>query len=70
MNVTKRSILSGLETTLNIDITPEQLLRIENRANTSELIQNIVPNLSLSDREFLISGITDADWDKMFVDIE
>jgi len=70
MNVTKRSILSGLETTLNIDITPEQLLRIENRANTSELIQNIVPNLSLSDREFLISGITDADWDKMFVEID
>jgi hypothetical protein len=70
MNVTKRSILSGVETTLNIDITPEQLLRIENRMRTSELIQNIVPNLSLSDREFLISGITDADWDKMFVEID
>jgi hypothetical protein len=70
MNVTKRSILSGVETTLNIDITPEQLLRIENRMSTSELIQNIVPNLSLSDREFLISGITDADWDKMFVEID
>jgi hypothetical protein len=70
MNVTKRSILSGVETTLNIDITPEQLLRIENRMSTSELIQNIVPNLPLSDREFLISGITDADWDKMFVEID
>jgi hypothetical protein len=70
MNVTKRSILSGVETTLNIDITPEQLLRIENRMRTSELIQNIVPNLSLSYREFLISGITDADWDKMFVEID
>ena len=70
MNVTKRSILSGVETTLNIDITPEQLLRIENSMRTSELIQNIVPNLSLSDREFLISGITDADWDKMFVEID
>jgi hypothetical protein len=70
MNVTKRSILSGVETTLNIDITPEQLLRIENRMRTSELIQNIVPNLPLSDREFLISGITDADWDKMFVEID
>jgi hypothetical protein len=33
MNVTKRSSLTGIENTLNIDVTPEQLFRIENRIN-------------------------------------
>jgi hypothetical protein len=70
MNITKRSSLTGKENTLNIDVTPEQLFRIENRMNTTELIQNIVPNLSMEDREFLMTGITNEEWIRMFGEID
>ena len=70
MNITKRSSLTGKENTLNIDVTPEQLARIENRMNTTELIQNIVPNLSMSDREFLMTGITNEEWIRAFGEID
>jgi hypothetical protein len=70
MIVTKRSTLTGKENTLNIDVTPEQLFRIENRMNTTELIQNIVPNLSMEDREFLMTGITNEEWIRMFGEID
>ena len=70
MNITKRSSLTGKENTLNIDVTPERLARIENRMNTTELIQNIVPNLSMSDREFLMTGITNEEWIRMFGEID
>jgi len=70
MIVTKKSTLTGKENTLNIDVTPEQLARIENRMNTTELIQNIVPNLSMSDREFLMTGITNEEWIRMFGEID
>ena len=70
MEVTKRSSLTGKENTMNIDVTPEQLFRIENRMNTTELIQNIVPNLSMSDREFLMTGITNEEWIRMFGEID
>jgi hypothetical protein len=70
MKVTKRSSLTGKENTMNIDVTPEQLFRIENRMNTTELIQNIVPNLSMSDREFLMTGITNEEWIRMFGEVD
>jgi len=70
MNITKRSTLTGKENTMNIDVTPEQLARIENRMNTTELIQNIVPNLSMSDREFLMAGITNEEWIRMFGEVD
>jgi hypothetical protein len=70
MIVTKKSTLTGKENTLNIDVTPEQLARIENRMNTTELIQNIVPNLSMADREFLMTGITNEEWIRAFGEID
>jgi hypothetical protein len=70
MLVTKKSSLTGIENTLNIDVTPEQLFRIENRMNTTELIQNIVPNLSMEDREFLMTGITNEEWIRAFGEID
>lgn len=63
MYITRVSILSGKTNTMSIDITAEQLKLIE---KSKELIQNIVPHLSVSEREFLISGITDAEWDAEF----
>ena len=70
MNITKISSLTGIEHTLNINVTQDELLRIENRRNSTELIQNIVPNLSMEDREFLMTGITNEDWIRVFGEID
>lgn len=67
MLITRTSTITGQEHTLDLDINPDQLVRI----NTGiELIQNIVPHLSPSDREFIMTGITDEEWDNMFGSIE
>jgi hypothetical protein len=66
MKIIKKSSLTGAEHTMDIDVTLEQLWRIENRA---DLVQNIVPHLSAGEREFLISGITDEEWAAAFSDI-
>lgn len=66
MKIIKKSSLTGAEHTMDIDVTLEQLWRIENRA---DLVQNIVPHLSAGEREFLISGITDEEWAAAFTDI-
>ena len=66
MNITKISSLTGIEHTLNINITEDELLRVENRYNSKELIQNIVPNLTMDEREFLMTGITNEEWIRTF----
>jgi hypothetical protein len=67
MLITRTSTITGQEHTLDLDINPDQLVRI----NTGiELIQNIVPHLSPSDREFIMTGITNEEWDNMFGSIE
>ena len=70
MRVTKTSQLTGKEHTMIIDVTEEQLFRIQNRMNTTELIQNIVPNLSMEEREFLMTGITNEEWVRAFGEID
>jgi hypothetical protein len=66
MKITKISSLTGAEHTMDIDVTLEQLWRIDNR---TDLVQHIVPHLSPSEREFLISGITDEEWTAAFADM-
>lgn len=62
MKVTRRSPLSGMETTLDLPITDEQLARWR----AGELIQNVMPHLAPAQREFLITGYTEQDWGRMF----
>lgn len=66
MLITKTSQMSNKEHTMDIDVTFDQLDRIDNRRNSKELIQNIVPNLSKEEREFLMTGITPTEWNYMF----
>ena len=70
MKITKKSSLSGVEHTLDIDITEEQFQRVEMRFFTKEKIQDILPNVSLGEREFLMTGITQEEWDNTFNYIE
>ena len=66
MKITKISQLSGKENTMNIEVTQYEMIRIENRYNSKELIQNIVPHLTMEEREFLMTGITSEEWDNTF----
>jgi len=67
MLITMTSMISKTASTRDIDITIEQLFRIKHE---KELIQNVVPHLSIEDREFLISGITPEEWKELFHTIE
>lgn len=62
MIITKISPLTGNSNTMDLDITNEQLQRWKD----GELIQNVMPNLTPAEREFLITGYTQDDWDVMF----
>lgn len=66
MKVTKTSLASGITRTLEIDVTPEQLTRIGGH----EHIQDVLPHLSEDEREFLISGMWDGEWEELFKEEE
>ena len=63
MQVTKQSRISGKISSMDLNITSEQLDRVNLGI---ELIQNIVPHLSSEEREFLITGITPDEWNELF----
>ena len=67
MLITMTSMISKTSSSIEIDITEEQLFRIK---HTQELIQNVVPHLSPEDREFLITGITPEEWKELFDTVE
>ena len=64
MLITMTSIVSGRTTTRDIDVEPEQILAWQN----GMLIQDAMPELSAPDREFIMSGITQEEWDGIFQD--
>ena len=70
MKVTKTSQLTGKEHTMEIDVDQYQLIRIQNRSHSNELIQNIVPHLPMEEREFLMTGITNEEWVRAFGEID
>lgn len=59
MDITKSSLITGVEHTRSIDVEPEQLEAWEN----GMLIQEAMPHLSTDDREFIMTGITPEEWD-------
>lgn len=61
MKITKKSDLTGIEHTMDIPVTREQIHEWEGGA----LIQRAMPNLTNSQREFLMTGITDEEWDEL-----
>ena len=61
MEITRKSLFSGVVRTRELDITQAQLDEWENGA----LIQNAFPHLSADDREFLMTGMTPGEWDAL-----
>jgi len=61
MLVTKQSAITGIIRTLDLPITEEQL----HRFSQGELAQSVFPDLTSSEREFLINGTLEEEWDAM-----
>ena len=64
MIIERTSNLTGKKHIKEIDVTQDQLESWHNGA----LIQFAMPNLSASDREFLMTGITNDEWNEAFKD--
>lgn len=60
MKITRISQATGIERTIDFDITEEQW----NDYLSGTLIQNAFPTLSPEEREFIITGITADEWDE------
>ena len=61
MIITRRSILDRKIREADINVTPEQLQRWRN----GELIQVACPQLTPDEREFIMTGITPEEWEKL-----
>ena len=61
MEITRTSILTGIERTQDIPVTQEQL----NEWEGGTLIQKVMPELTPSQREFIMTGIVDSEWDNV-----
>ena len=58
LTVTNRSSMTGKVNTKELDITFAQFAAW----HQGKLIQEVMPNLSADDREFLMTGITPDEW--------
>jgi hypothetical protein len=65
MQITRKSLLSGVVRTLDLPVTQEQIDRFEKGEGLAE---DIFPNLTLDQREFILTGITNEDWDETPLD--
>lgn len=61
MLITRTSTLSGITRTMDIDVQPHEYQAWLD----GQMIQYAMPHLSVSEREFLISGVTDEEWNEM-----
>jgi hypothetical protein len=65
MLIHKKSVLSDKMNTMDLPVTREQV----NKWRTSGmLIQDVFPNLTPIQRQFLLSGVTEEEWEKAFGD--
>lgn len=62
MLITRKSDYSGVERTLDIPCTQEEL----DSWQEGILSQKAFPNCTPDQREFIISGITGEEWEEMF----
>lgn len=63
LQVIRKSPRTGRLNSMDLDITLEQLERYEAGKG---FIQDIFPNLTASEREFIKTGYTDEDWKEIF----
>ena len=59
MLIIRRSGLTGNISTMDIDVTQEQI----NEWEGGSLIQDVMPDLTPDEREFIMTGITQEEWE-------
>ena len=62
MKITKVSILSKIERSIDLDVTAEEI----NAWRSGMLIQDAMPRLNENEREFIMTGITAEEWEKHY----
>jgi len=62
MKITKVSMLSKIERSLELDVTAEEIKAWK----SGMLIQDAMPRLNTDEREFMMSGITAEEWEKHY----
>jgi hypothetical protein len=62
MLVTRKSAITGISRTLELPITEEQLILWQNGL----VAQQAFPQLNADQREFIITGITEEEWNNAF----
>lgn len=63
MQITRTSMLTGITRTVDMPVTLEQLQQYE---MGEQPIQRLMPNLDDNQREFIMTGITEDEWDNLF----
>jgi len=66
MKITRHSIVSGKDNTMELNVTQEML----DEWQTGAKIQDVMPHLSADEREFLISGLLPQEFDDLCIDWE
>ena len=66
MLIKRKDPFTGKVNTLELKVTQKQI----DEWKSGKFIQDVMPDLSPSEREFLISGIWDDSWDKYVVNQE
>lgn len=62
MLIIKRNRMTGKDNQMELDITPEQIQRYEQGA----FVQDAFPNLTPTEREFIITGMSAAEQKEIF----
>ena len=62
MKITRRSMITGITNTLEINVTDAQLADWKG----GTLIQDAMPQVSAPDREFVKTGVTGEEWTAIF----
>jgi hypothetical protein len=65
MIIKRKSIISGKVRMRDIPVNPDDMAAWEAGLGS---IQDLMPYLNDSDREFILSGITDKEWDEAFAE--
>jgi len=63
MLITRKSPISGKFNELDIDVTYEQIVQYH---KGEDLIQDVFPNITPDEREFIKTGILAEEWDDLF----
>jgi hypothetical protein len=63
MQIKRKSVITGIERVRDIPVDPEDMMSWEKGYGS---IHDVMPYLNEQDREFILSGITQEEWDSAF----